>query len=424
MTNQPLAVRMRPTTLNEIVGQSHLIGDGKILTEIVRTKTPVSVILYGPPGVGKTSIAHALANDMDLPFEYFNASIHSKKDLQTIAEKGEIGKPVVVLLDEIHRLDKTKQDFLLHSLENGTMIIVGATTENPYIAINPAIRSRTHIFELKPVTKEDIKIRLRQIIEKLNDEISIILQDNELDFLASQTNGDLRSAIGILELAIMTAPESIPQTKEITVDVLKNCIQQRQIGGDKDGDSHYDLLSAFQKSIRGSDVDASLHYLARLIQNGDLVSIGRRLRIIAYEDIGLANPDAVNETLHAVQTAEQVGFPEARIPLAYITVRLALSPKSNVAYKALDSAMRAIMETDRALNIPDYLKDAHYKGASKLGHGVDYQYPHDYPSGIVKQQYLPNDFANDLYLQFRDPYDTQQVQAQYKALTQFLKSTT
>lgn len=421
---QPLAVRMRPASLSEIVGQDHLIGDNKILTRIVESKTVTSIILFGPPGTGKTSIAHALSNDLDTPFGYYNAGVHTKKDLQTITKDATPQNPVVVLIDETHRLDKPKQDYLLMQLEEGSLIMVGATTENPYISINPAIRSRAHTFELHPVTPEAVAKRLR---EALGDDKRGLknyraeITDKDLQYIAEQTSGDMRSALNTLELAVTSTKTNSEGTLLIDRDSINTCLQQRQIGGDKDGDAHYNLLSAFQKSIRGSDADAALHYLARLIQAGDLVSIIRRLIVIAYEDISLADPSLGAETLHAVTAAERVGFPEARIPLAQITVRLALSPKSNVAYKALDRATAAL-QTGRSLEVPLHLKDAHYKGARKLGRGVDYKYPHDYEFGITNQQYLPDAYQQDNYLEFRDVQDTEKFQEAYRKINQLVKA--
>lgn len=425
MTNfkQPLAVRMRPNSLSEVVGQDHLIGEGKILTRIVESGVITSMILYGPPGIGKTSIAHAIAHDLGLSVHYFNAGVHTKKELQSIAEQGTPERPAIVLLDEIHRLDKTKQDYLLMRLEEGTLIMVGATTENPYISINPAVRSRSHIFELKPVEPQAVAIRLRQALDDTErglGSINAVIDENDLLYIATRTNGDMRSALNTLELAVVSTNPNENGNIHVTRDVINTCLQQRQIGGDKDGDSHYNLLSAFQKSIRGSDVDATLHYLARLIQNGDLISIIRRLLVIAYEDIGLADPNIPVETLAAIQTAERVGLPEARIPLAHIAVRLALSPKSNVTYKALDRASEAL-NSNRDLSIPKHLQDAHYKGASKLGRGIGYKYPHDYPYGITTQQYLPNDFIHDRYLQFRGNDDLPHIQELYHKINQIVK---
>jgi putative ATPase len=422
-THQPLATRMRPSSLSEVVGQDHLIGDGQILTRIVKSRQLTSIVLYGPPGIGKTSIAHALSCDLGVPFGYFNAGVHSKKDLQTIAKDGVPGNPVIALIDEVHRLDKPKQDFLLMQIEDGSLIMVGATTENPYMSINPALRSRSHIFELKPVMPEKVAERLRIALtdsERGLGDVPVTIPDDVLVYIAEQTNGDIRTALNTLEIAVMSTEPRQDGVRAISRDVIRTCLQQRQIGGDKDGDSHYNLLSALQKSIRGSDADAALHYLARLIQAGDLISIMRRLLVIAYEDISLANPALGQETLAAITVAERVGFPEARIPLAQITVRLALSPKSNVAYKALDRATEAL-GTGRDLTIPAHLQDAHYKGAKTLGRGVGYKYPHDFPYGVTDQQYLPDEYSHDQYLLFRDHLDTENVQQAYQNINRAVK---
>lgn len=425
MTNQPLATRMRPKTLSDVVGQPHLIGPGQILTRMVETRRVTSIVLYGPPGIGKTSIAHALSNDLGVPFAYFNAGVHTKKELQDIVKHATPDAPVVALIDEVHRLDKPKQDFLLMQLEEGSLIMVGATTENPYISMNPALRSRGRVFELKEVTPEAVaerlKIALTDTENGLGDTPANIDEDDLL-FIAEMTNGDVRSALNALELAVLSTDLKDGETvRQVTRDDIHTCLQTRAIGGDKDGDSHYNLLSAFQKSIRGSDVDASLHYLARLIHAGDIISINRRLLVIAFEDIGLAAPGITTETLTAITTAEKVGLPEARIPLAHIVVRLALSPKSNVAYKALDMALDALND-GRVLEIPKHLKDSHYKGAAKLGNGVEYKYPHAYPYNITQQRYLPDAYAHDRYLQFRDADDLPGVQTEYGKINQFIKS--
>lgn len=421
--NQPLATRLRPTTLTEVVGQDHLIGEGKILTRMVNTRRISSIILYGPPGVGKTSIAHALSCDLGTEFEYFNASFHTKKDLERVTKNATVDNPTVVLIDEVHRLTKPNQDFLLNKIEEGEVIMIGATTENPYMSINPALRSRGNIFELKPVTKEDVLVRMNVALTDTEiglGEYNTKIDDGVLEYIATYTNGDMRSALNTLELAVVSTEPNDDGVIHVTQEIANTCLQHKMIDGDKNGDAHYNLLSAFQKSIRGSDTDAALHYLARLIKIGDLISINRRLLVIAYEDIGLANPNVVNETLNAIHTAERVGFPEARIPLAYITIRLALSPKSNVAYKALDRALQAL-ETDRNTDIPLHLHDTHYKGAKDLNKGVGYKYAHDYPNGVTEQQHLPDDFAHDKYLQFRDETDTVDVQRIYQQINRIVR---
>lgn len=422
-SNQPLATRLRPRTLSEVLGQEDLIGEGKILTRMVNSGVISSIILYGPPGTGKTSIANAMSKDLNRKFEYFNASIHSKKELEGIVKSSSMMFPSIVLIDEVHRLTKQNQDYLLMNLEEGSITIIGATTENPYMSINPALRSRSQILELKSVTAADIEERLKVA---LKDEVVGLgeypteIEERALEYISTHTNGDMRSALNTLELAVMSTEPDENGVRHITNDIVRTCLQSKQIEGDKDGDAHYNLLSAFQKSIRGSDVDASLHYLARLIKIGDLISINRRLLVIAYEDIGLANPELVSETLNAIETTERVGFPEARIVLSYIVIRLALSRKSNVAYKAIGLASMAL-ESDRNTEIPKSLHDTHYKGAKSLNKGEGYKYAHDYPYGIIEQEFLPKDFRSDRYLQFRGAEDIPNIQDAYEKVSSIVK---
>lgn len=392
-----LATRMRPQKIEDVIGQEHLTAPDKILGRMVAAKQMSSIILYGPPGTGKTSMASALSGSLNIPFEYFNASTDDKKKLQTIAKEAE-KQPVILLLDEIHRLDKPKQDFLLPYTENGQIILVGATTENPYISINPAIRSRATLLEIKSVTADAIADLLEQSLTK-----DSVLKDYKVDvsrdtllFIANNTDGDVRKALNSFELAILSTPAD-QDTVTITTQVMEEILQKKVLAGDKDGSEHYNLLSAFQKSIRGSDVNASLHYLARLILSGDLIGICRRLSIIAFEDIGLANPTAVTLTKNAIDVARDTGFPEARIPLAMAVVELALSPKSNNAYMALDRAIADINDPEIDTTIPMHLRDAHYKGADKMG-VVGYAYPHDYNTHYTPQQYLPASLTNAFYL--------------------------
>lgn len=392
-----LATRMRPQKIEDVIGQEHLTAPDKILGRMVAAKQMSSIILYGPPGTGKTSMASALSGSLNIPFEYFNASTDDKKKLQTIAKEAE-KQPVILLLDEIHRLDKPKQDFLLPYTENGQIILVGATTENPYISINPAIRSRATLLEIKSVTTEAIADLLEQSLTK-----DSVLKDYKVDvsrdtllFIANNTDGDVRKALNSFELAILSTPAD-QDTVTITTQVMEEILQKKVLAGDKDGSEHYNLLSAFQKSIRGSDVNASLHYLARLILSGDLIGICRRLSIIAFEDIGLANPTAVTLTKNAIDVARDTGFPEARIPLAMAVVELALSPKSNNAYMALDRALADINDPEIDTTIPAHLRDAHYKGADKMG-VVGYNYPHDFNAHYTPQQYLPASLTNAFYL--------------------------
>jgi len=390
---------MRPRTIDEIIGQQHLVGEGKIIQRMVNAKQLSSMILYGPPGVGKTSIASAIAGSTKYAFRTLNAVTNNKKDLEVVAAEAKMSGKVILLLDEVHRLDKAKQDLLLPHLENGAIVLIGATTSNPYHAINPAIRSRCQIFELKPLTAEEIKRALHHALQDNDRGLGIYnvhLSDEAIEHFASASNGDVRSSLNALELAIISTEPDEFGVITITLEIAEECLQKKSFSHDRDGDAHYDVLSAFQKSIRGSDVNAALHYLGRLIVAGDLVSISRRLIVIAYEDIGLANPQAGARTLAAIETAERLGFPEARIPLANAVIELCLSPKSNSAYKALDLAI-ADIEAGLSGEVPLHLKDAHYKGATSLGRGIDYLYPHDYENGWVKQQYLPDKIKKKVY---------------------------
>ena len=399
MKNQPLAYRMRPTCLEEVVGQQHLVAPGKIIARMIAAKQLSSMILYGPPGIGKTSIASAIAGTTKYAFRTLNAATDTKKELQIVIEEAKMSGTVILLLDEIHRLDKPKQDFLLPHLENGRVILIGATTENPYIAINPAIRSRTQIFELIPLTPEEIHQALKRA---LTDETKglgnydVEITDGAMHTLTHFSNGDVRSSLNALELAVKSTPENEDGKIIITEEIAGNCLQRKVFAHDKNGDQHYDVISAFQKSIRGSDVDAALHYMARLIEAGELITLIRRLLVIAYEDIGLANPAGASRAVLAVQAAEKLGLPEARIPLANAVIELALSPKSNTAILSIDTALSDVRQ-GKSGNIPSHLQDAHYQGAQKLGRGTNYQYPHNYPNHWVKQQYLPDTLKHTQY---------------------------
>ena len=399
MKNQPLAYRMRPTCLEEVVGQQHLVAPGKIIARMIAAKQLSSMILYGPPGIGKTSIASAIAGTTKYAFRTLNAATDTKKELQIVIEEAKMSGTVILLLDEIHRLDKPKQDFLLPHLENGRVILIGATTENPYIAINPAIRSRTQIFELIPLTPEEIHQALKRA---LTDETkglgnyNVEITDGAMHTLTHFSNGDVRSSLNSLELAVKSTLENEDGKIIITEEIAGNCLQRKVFAHDKNGDQHYDVISAFQKSIRGSDVDAALHYMARLIEAGELITLIRRLLVIAYEDIGLANPAGASRAVLAVQAAEKLGLPEARIPLANAVIELALSPKSNTAISSIDAALSDVRQ-GRSGNIPSHLQDAHYQGAQKLGRGTNYQYPHNYPNHWVKQQYLPDTLKHTQY---------------------------
>lgn len=419
--NKPLAFRMRPTCIDQVIGQSHLVGPGKIIQRMVDAKMLSSMILYGPPGIGKTSIASAIAGSTQYAFRILNAATDTKKDLQIVAEEAKMSGSVILLLDEVHRLDKPKQDFLLPHLESGRIILIGATTENPYISINPAIRSRSQIFELKPLSIEDIQIALATALEDKDRGLgnyTVHITDEALLHLSRTTNGDLRSSLNGLELAVKSTSPDDAGIIQITLDIVEECIQRKALTHDKDGDAHYDVISALQKSIRGSDVNASLHYLGRLIEAGDLPIIARRLMVIAYEDVGLANPSAAQRTVTAIQASEKLGFPEARIPLANAVIDLCLSPKSNSSIVAIDAALQDI-RSGKSGDVPDHLRDSHYKGAKELGRGLTYKYPHSYPEAWVDQQYLPDKLKKAIYYQ---PNHTGKYEAalaqQYSRITQ------
>jgi putative ATPase len=399
MKLKPLAYRMRPRTIDEIIGQQHLVGNDKIIGRMVKAKQLTSMILFGPPGIGKTSIASAIAGSSKYAFRTLNAVTNNKKDMEAVAAEAKMSGRVILLLDEVHRLDKGKQDFLLPFLESGMITLIGATTSNPYHAINPAIRSRCQIFELQPLEIEDVKTAIIRAIKDKDrgfGHLNVELTEDALEHLASAAGGDVRSSLNALELAVLSTEENSESIIKVDLKTAEECLQKKSFAHDKDGDAHYDVLSAFQKSIRGSDVDAALHYLARLIEAGDLISISRRLLVIAYEDVGLANPQAGARTLAAIETSERIGFPEARIPLANAVIELCLSPKSNSAIMAIDEALQDIRKGNIG-EVPTHLRDAHYKGASELGRGTDYLYPHNYENGWVAQQYLPNKLKTKRY---------------------------
>ncbi|MGY3814240.1 replication-associated recombination protein A [Globicatella sulfidifaciens] len=397
--SQPLAYRMRPRKIEEVIGQQHLVGPGKIIDRMVRAQRLTSMILYGPPGTGKTSIASAIAGSTQHAFRVLNAATDSKKDIEVVVEEAKMSGTVILLLDEIHRLNKVKQDYLLPHLESGRVILIGATTENPYISINPAIRSRVQIFEVKPLTSDEIVEGLTNALydsERGLGHYQVEMDDSTLRHFAHVTNGDIRSALNSLELAVLSTEANKDGKVVITQDIAEECLQRKRLAHDKDGDAHYDTISALQKSIRGSDVDAALYYLAILLEAGELIIACRRLLVIAYEDIGLGNPQSTERTVAAVEAAEKLGLPEARIPLAFATVELALSPKSNTTMMALDNAL-ADIRSGNIGPIPDHLRDAHYSGAAKLGRGVEYKYPHSYPGHWVLQQYLPDNVKSKQY---------------------------
>ncbi|WP_404476757.1 replication-associated recombination protein A [Staphylococcus pseudoxylosus] len=414
MSNEPLASRMRPGNIDEIISQEHLVGPKGIIRRMVETKRLSSMIFYGPPGIGKTSIAKAISGSTQFKFRQLNAVTNTKKDMQLIVEEAKMSGQVILLLDEIHRLDKAKQDFLLPHLENGKIVLIGATTSNPYHAINPAIRSRAQIFELYPLYEDDIKASLNRA---LNDEerglasYNPIVDEDAMAYFTTQSQGDVRSALNALELAVLSS-DTTDNQRHITLQDAKDCLQKGAFVSDKDGDMHYDVMSAFQKSIRGSDVNAALHYLARLIEAGDLPTIVRRLLVISYEDVGLASPSAGQRTLAAIESAERLGFPEARIPLSQAVIELCLSPKSNSGITAIDAALSDIRKGHIG-QIPDHLKDGHYAGAKELGRAIGYKYPHSYDSGFIPQQYLPDKLKSKIYY---EPKTTSKSEQQFKSV--------
>ncbi|MDD6941643.1 MAG: replication-associated recombination protein A [Bacilli bacterium] len=397
--NKPLALKLAPSTLDEVIGQTHLIGKDKILTNLVKNKKLFSMILYGKPGIGKTSIANAIVKDLDVRYRFLNATINTKKDLDIVIEEAKVYDGIVLIMDEIHRLNKDKQDVLLPALESGLITLIGMTTSNPYHAINPAIRSRCQLFELEELTTEDIITGLKRAI-KHPDLKDIKIDDKSIELIAKLAGTDLRYAYNLLEISYYSTDD-----KTITEEKIKKINNKPVFFADKNGDGHYDVLSAFQKSIRGSDVDAALHYLGRLIIEGDLDSIYRRMSVIAYEDIGLANPAIGPRVDAAINAAERIGLPEARIPLGTIVAEMALSPKSNTAHVALDKALEDI-ENGNTGNVPNHIKTS----------STDYKYPHDYKGAYVKQQYLPDKLKNKKYYQPKDIGYEKQIKEIYDRL--------
>ena len=404
---KPLADLVRPTELDEVCGQEHILGKNKILDRIIKSGHISNMIFYGPPGTGKTTVANIIARKAGKRFYKLNATNASLKDIQDITKELDtfLGMNGVVLyLDEIQNFNKKQQQSLLEYIEDGRITLIASTTENPYFYIFKAILSRSTIFEFKPVGEEDIKKALDRAItlrSKEFNEISVKVTHEAIEYLAAYCNGDVRKALNGLEVALNSTKPN--DNKEIVIDleVVKDSTQSKVIAFDMDGDAHYDILSAFQKSIRGSDADAAIHYLARLIKGGDLISICRRLQVIAAEDIGLAYPQAALIVKSLVDSARELGFPEARIPLAEATILLATSPKSNSSYVAINRAL-ADLENMTIDDIPMHLKDAHYEGASKMGRGIEYKYPHAYENHYVKQQYLPDNIKNKVYYEYGD----------------------
>lgn len=378
MQNEPLANVLRPCKLSEVIGQTHLVGEGKIISNMVSNKKIFSMILYGPPGTGKTSIANAIVNELDVKYRFLNAVVNNKKDFEIVFEETKIYGNIVLVIDEIHRLNKDKQDLLLPLLENGLITLIGLTTANPYHKINPAIRSRCQIFELKPLDKNDIIIGLKMACNMIPD---VKVDDEALMLIATSANGDFRFALNLLEVSYYATNDKV-----ITTEVIKNVNSKAVNPMDANETGHYDVLSAFQKSIRGSDVNAALHYLARLIVAGDLDSIYRRMTVIAYEDVGLANPNMGVRVDACINACERVGLPEARIPLGQMVIDLCLSPKSNSALMALDLAIKDVSDGNVGM-VPKHVN------AQAFG----YKYPHDYPNNYVVQQYLPDNLKNRVY---------------------------
>ena len=400
----PLASRLRPTCLEEVVGQQHIIGKDKLLYRAIKADKLSSIIFYGPPGTGKTTLAKVIANTTSAVFRQINATVAGKKDMEEVVQQakdnlGMYGKKTILFVDEIHRFNKGQQDYLLPFVEDGTLILIGATTENPYFEVNGALISRSSVFELKALSVEDVKTLLKRAVydfEKGMGSYRAEIDEEALNFLADIAGGDARNALNAIELGILTTPRSADGKIHITLDVAQECIQKRVVRYDKTGDNHYDTISAFIKSIRGSDPDAAVYYLAKMLYAGeDIKFIARRLMISASEDVGNADPNALTVAVSASQAIERIGMPEAQIILAQATTYLASAPKSNASYMAIAAAMDSVKNVKTT--VPVHLQDAHYKGAEKLGHGIGYKYAHDYPEHYVKQQYLPNEIKDAVF---------------------------
>ena len=409
-SESPLASRMRPTTLEEVVGQQHIIGKDKLLYRAIKADKISSIIFYGPPGTGKTTLAKVIANTTSAEFMQINATSAGKKDMEEVVAKakdnqGMFNKKTILFIDEIHRFNKGQQDYLLPYVEDGTIVLIGATTENPYFEVNGALLSRSVIFELKKLSNDDIKELLRRAVtdvEKGMGSYNAKIDEDALDFLADVSNGDARAALTAIELGVLTTDRSEDGIIHIDINVASECIQKRVISYDKTGDNHYDTISAFIKSIRGSDPDAAVYYLAKMLYAGeDVRFIARRIMILASEDIGNADPMAMVVAAACAQEVERVGMPESQIILAQAVTYMASAPKSNAAYEAIAKAMTCVKET-KTPPIPTHLQDTHYKSAGKLGHGVGYKYAHAYPNHYVKQQYLPDGLEDE---SFYEPSD-------------------
>ena len=421
----PLASRMRPTTLEEVVGQQHIIGKDKLLYRAIKADKLGSLIFYGPPGTGKTTLAKVIANTTSSEFTQINATIAGKKDMEEVVKEakdrlGMYQKKTILFIDEIHRFNKGQQDYLLPYVEDGTVTLIGATTENPYFEVNGALLSRSRVFELKSLEKEDIKVLLKRAVydkEKGMGAFRAEIDDDALEFLADLAGGDARSALNAIELGVLTTERSADGMIHITLDVASECIQKRVVRYDKTGDNHYDTISAFIKSMRGSDPDAAVYYLAKMLYAGeDIKFIARRIMICASEDVGNADPMALTVAVSAAQAVERIGMPEAQIILSQAVLYVASAPKSNSACNAIFAANESVRRTKTT--VPVHLQDAHYKGSAKLGHGIGYQYAHDYPNHYAHQQYLPDEIKNARFYEPGDLGKEKEIKAWLQQLRQ------
>ena len=419
----PLASRLRPTTLDEVVGQQHIIGKDKLLYRAIKADKLSSVIFYGPPGTGKTTLAKVIANTTSAEFTQINATVAGKKDMEEVVNKakelkGMYQKRTILFIDEIHRFNKGQQDYLLPFVEDGTIILIGATTENPYFEVNGALLSRSSVFELCPLSQEEVEtliLRAVQDEKKGMGSYHAVIEEDALHFLADLAGGDARSALNAVELGILTTPRSEDGMIHITLDVASECIQKRVVRYDKTGDNHYDTISAFIKSLRGSDPDAAVYYLAKMLYAGeDIKFIARRIMICASEDVGNADPMALNVAVSAAQAVERIGMPEAQIILSQAVLYVATAPKSNSACNAVFTAMDNVKKYKTT--VPVHLQDAHYKGSAKLGHGIGYKYAHDYPNHYVKQQYLPDEIKDAVFYEASDNGYEQTIKAHMKRI--------
>ena len=403
-TESPLASRLRPETLDEVVGQQHIIGKDKLLYRAIQADKISSIIFYGPPGTGKTTLAKVIANATSAKFCQINATVAGKKDMEAVVEeakrtRGMYQQKTILFIDEIHRFHKGQQDYLLPFVEDGTVILIGATTENPYFEVNRALISRSTVFELKPLSLEEIEVLIRRAVydeKKGMGSYHAEIEADALQFLADMAGGDARLALNAVELAVLTTKRSVDGMIHLTLEVVSECIQKRVVRYDKDGDNHYDTISAFIKSMRGSDPDAAVYYLAKMLYAGeDIRFIARRIMICASEDVGNADPMALTVAVSAAQAVERIGMPEAQIILSQAVLYVASAPKSNAAVMAISKAMESV-QTKRT-SVPAHLQDAHYGGHENLGHGVGYRYAHDYPNHYVKQQYLPDEIKGSVF---------------------------